>query len=80
MFIKYKNTIFSVAIYSLLTMSQTSLAALYTSPSNDNPGSLHFKNVQVDNSINVSAQLTATDKSSIYAGQVFQLNLDQLAT
>lgn len=34
----------------------------------DNPGSLHFENVQVDNSINVSAQLTATDKGSIYAG------------
>lgn len=78
MCIKYKNTIFTVAIYCLLTMSQTSLAAFYTSPANDDPGSLHFENVQVDNSINVSAQLTATDKDNIYAGQVYQLNLEQL--
>jgi len=62
-----------------LTISQSALAALYISPANDNPGSLHFENVQVDTSINVSAQLTATDKDSIHAGQLFQLNLDQLA-
>ena len=75
---EFKKTLLNAAIYSALTISLTTQAATYTPPASSLPGTLQFDNIQVDTSGNFSANLTATDSERIFAGQVFQLKLDQL--
>ena len=67
-------------LYSALTICQPTQAATYTPPALSLPGTLQFDNIQVDASGNFSADLMATDNERIYAGQVFQLKLDQLGS
>ena len=69
----YKKAL-NMAMWSILLLSQISLAAIHNPPSGGNLGSLQFGNVLVDVSSNISANLTATDNANIYAGQVYTLN------
>lgn len=63
---------------TILFISQACLAAVHIPPDGSNPASIKFVNVLVDAGSNVSASLTATDNAGIHAGQVYELNLDQL--
>ncbi len=72
------NTISKMAICSVLFVCKICEAAIHIPSNGVNPGSLQFENILVDVSSNISANLTATDNANIHAGQVFELNLDQL--
>ncbi|MGV7225249.1 MAG: hypothetical protein ACQ9MH_27510 [Nitrospinales bacterium] len=74
------HKILSIFLLSSLLCSKIGLAAIYVPSDGINPGSLQFWNVQVDTSSNISATLTARDNVSIYAGQVYELNLAHLGS
>ncbi len=70
--------VLNTALCGTLLIGRVGLAAIHVPPDGSDPASLKFVNVLVDSGGNVSANLTAADHADIHAGQVYELNLDQL--
>lgn len=68
----------SIASCLVLLGSQVSFAGAYTPPTGNSPGQININNILIDSTSNAGANLSATDNSPIYGGQVFELDISQM--